>query len=365
METLSDVRVGWEGTLRLLVIEPWEASYLVGDTTCALRMFVAPTFPTLPQFSVVNVRVVVMKNGLRAVELMGAVEENGNLRALESCGAIVFSQSTQRFLMIRNYHTNAFIDVQFKLKAAFEGRIPSFSHEAMLLSVASWSDDELKWIIEWQLQKIWPYVTAERIKSWTAAMRRLDPSIKALYRGCKQELAARAGRGAHVVNSCWGIPKGGCKVVRGRLETGREAAARELHEETGLALGDADMYTADIPREHGRTFDRWFVHAAAGEAGAAPGAWDVAAVQWFTRADIAGMPHMARFGACLARAAGENQEHECPANGKAPAEPSPPCELADAGTTTAPPVCVAGPDTTSTTAATTTMNGGTGDSVPK
>lgn len=298
--TLDEVRVGWDGVLRLLVVEPWEASYLVGDATCSLRMFVAPTFPVLPQFSVINVRVNVMKNGLRALELIGPIQENGRLRTLESCGTIMFAQSSKRFLAIRNYHTNAFIDVQFKLKAAFEGRIPTFSPETLLLTVALWSDDELKWICEWQLVKIWPYVTADRIKSWTSTMRRLDPAIKTLYRGCKAELAARASRGASVANSSWGFPKGGCKVVRSRLETAREAAARELHEETGLVLGDADVRTVDILRDHGRTFDRWFVCVLPEEATAQPGSWDVAAAQWLPRSEISSMPHLARFSDCLA-----------------------------------------------------------------
>ncbi len=299
---LSELRVGQTGEVCVMVVEVWEGgSYLAGDSSASLRLVALRTVRPLRLFETVVLDVELQKSSLRLLREKGPPSES--IMAIESCGVIVFARDSEKFLAVRDYHTKPFIDVQFKFKAAFDQRTVGLPVDEMLKNITQWSNAELSWVIEWKLQSIWPYITPDRIKQWTPTMRALDAEIKSIYRACKAELARRrqAGGALDVANNSWGFPKGGCKIVRARVEEPVEAAVRELQEETGLDATSKQLErSVDVPRPHGKTFDRWFILELPEEKPIRPpaGAWDVACIEWVSLAQLP--PALERFRSTLA-----------------------------------------------------------------
>eukprot|EP00048_Salpingoeca_helianthica_P005845 m.92250 g.92250 ORF g.92250 m.92250 type:complete len:350 (-) comp13771_c0_seq1:27-1076(-) len=300
------------GVVTVVVLAAWENASFIGDDTASLKLFGA----VLPVHAVVRLRVEIRKNNVwlcGAPEILSQPAPEAQVPIfnsttgppfipLESCGVIVFSEATKRVLVVRDYHTKVFIDVQFKLKAAFEGRIDGLPLPLMTAHIREWAVEELTWIAEWKLSKVWPFATAERLKEWNPKMKALDPQIKQLYRAAKAEIARRAAeeRDSEPITAAWGFPKGGAKVVRGRVEQPAESAVRELAEETQIhADVRALQHPTDIARPGGTVVDRFFVLRRPDESGAAAGGWDVAAIEWRSLPALMASPEFARFAPIL------------------------------------------------------------------
>ena len=517
---LVDLRKGVVSCVHVTVVEVWEGgAFIAGDRSGSLKFVVPASFPIPIVGDNLHVEVELQKSHVwvRRVFPNGnssevrhecgkaAKKEDDSVppahgtattatttaanspSILESCGVIIMCRLTHRFLLVRDYHSRAFMDVQFKLKAAFDGRLRALDVDSLLLHIDAWTDEEVRWVVGWNLKGIWPFVTEQRLQQWNAVMRSMDAQIKVLYRAAKAEHARRRailgeeerrgqssrrdskegsaceheekrrkmtddgaakedlekegalpgsalalalehrgegqnerkgmgkkrkivedeleegkkdveqdGNGqservqklgvptshapthapasqshpapcdsdsspfvpssasphfslphaeprALIANSSWSFPKGGLKIVGGRVEAPEEAAIRELHEEVGLEhvtvsqlarRGDIGLSGAphgidwrtqdakqqpvqhhpcqslsarpallsyDVPRAHGRTLDRWFVLYTTREQPIAPPAkaWDVAALAWVTREQILQTADLARFGACL------------------------------------------------------------------
>jgi len=212
-----------------------------------------------------------------------------NQSVLESCGIIMYAKDTKKMLMVRNYHSRNFIDAQFKMKAAFTGTFSEFPIQQIVANIATWSDDEVLWVLEWNLKQIYPYITDEMIRSWKPTMIKLDKQIKEFYRLVKEENTRRRKEHIRVENKSWSFPKGGVKVVGREFERYVDAARREVVEEIGYDIPTRLLERCkvfDIPRDHKESFDRFYLFTFDKELPMKPANWDVSKAEWMTMEEI-------------------------------------------------------------------------------
>ena len=307
---LSQLRVGGASSWILVkVLQEYEGGrYLIADSSASFVVAVGVTAGgavavPLTKLSTVLLRVQLLPKSLSLQEVGESVRVSSSGAAddelpVESCGVILRARDTGKLMCIRDYHSPAFMDVQFKMRAAFTEKIPHFPTEELVKEVRLWADNEVRWVVEWKLKEIYPFVTDAVVQGWDRAMKRMGADIKALYRAAKIELERRVLEQVTVPNHGWGFPKGGPKVVGNRLETSAEVALRELREEVGLRLTLADIGDRkfhSVPRAHGESADQFVCVDLPRELPLTPPSWDVAKIEWRELQVVLNDPLYARF----------------------------------------------------------------------